>query len=70
MTARITISCDGSWSGGEMRCRAALHANTTNMDDATDLALIGCWSTALADDGGDEIEQHYCPACTRLAARR
>ena len=52
-----------------MPCRAALPTNTTDLDDAVDYALIGGWSTHLVDAGGDEVETHLCPACSRLAVR-
>lgn len=66
MTAAITISCDGSWDSGRMPCRANLPTATGSLDDAVDLALLIGWSTRLVEVGGDELESHLCPACTRL----
>lgn len=70
MTATITVACDGSWDAGRMPCRAALPTSTGDLDDATDLALVIGWSTALAETDGVEVETHYCPACTRLGLAR
>lgn len=64
MTARIVVSCDGTWDEGRMPCRGAYPCSDDNPDTAPDEAAAHGWRIApyaVLDDLGD-----LCPAHVRI----
>lgn len=59
MTARVVISCDGTWDDGRMPCRGAFPTGSTVSTVARALAADAGWT--WRPGRGD-----LCPAHTRI----
>lgn len=57
---QLKLSCDGTWDGGRMPCRAALPTRTTIQNVAELVGRQEGWSITTTGD--------FCPAHTRLRA--
>lgn len=62
MTARVVLSCDGTWDGGRMPCRGAYPARTEIPQLAHAEAIAAGWSL--------DVDGDLCPAHGRRQAEQ